>query len=195
MARVIRAQRVGPGVVCAEVYDARREAMQIVDTARAEAKTLHATALAAGHAAGHAAAAKQLFDLAKLRHDTLRSAEQHALQAVLLVAAELVGKTLSADPAQIAALLAPHLARIRRAQSIVLKVHPADADWLQQHAAELTDRAELEGQLELRADASIARGGCLIESTLGEVDARVETRLTELARALGLREGTRVEAT
>jgi flagellar assembly protein FliH len=195
MARVIRAQRTGPSVLCAEVYDARREAVQILDTARAQAETLRATALAAGHAAGHATAAMQLFDVAKLRHETLRSAEQQALQAVLLVAAELVGKTLSADPAQIAALLAPHLARIRRAQSIVLKVHPADADWLQRHAAELSERADLEGQLELRPDASIARGGCLIESTLGEVDARIETRLSELARALGLRECTRVEAT
>jgi flagellar biosynthesis/type III secretory pathway protein FliH len=195
MARVIRAQRTGPSVLHAEVYDARREATQIVETARAEADTLRAAVLAAGHAAGHAAAAKQLFDIAKLRHETLRSVEQHALQAVLLVAAELVGKTLSAEPSQIAALLAPHLARIRRAQSIVLKVHPSDADWLQQHAAELTQRADLEGQLELRPDASIARGGCLIESTLGQVDARVETRLAELARALGLRECTQVEAT
>jgi flagellar assembly protein FliH len=90
-------------------------------------------------------------------------------------------------------LIARQLARVRRAQGIVLKVHPLDAAWLQQHATELSQRAELEGQLELRADATIARGGCLIESTLGEVDARIETRIAELARVLGLHDNPRPE--
>jgi flagellar assembly protein FliH len=186
MARVIRAQRSGSSVVRAEVYDAGREATRILERAHAEAEAVRAKAFAAGHAAGQAAAAQQLFDVAKLRHDTLRSTERQALQAVLLVAAQLVGETLSADPQPLVESIAKQLARVRRAQSIVLKVHPLDAAWLQQNASALSQHAELEGQLELRADATISRGGCLIESTLGEVDARIETRIAELARVLGL---------
>ena len=82
--------------------------------------------------------------------------------------------------------LAPHLARVRRAQHIVLKLHPADAHWLAPHAAELRERVGLPGDIEVRADASISRGGCLVESSLGRIDARIETRLSELTRALGL---------
>jgi len=193
MARVIRAQRSGPSVVRAEVYDARREAARILEQARAEAEAMRAEAFATGHAAGQAAAARQLFDLAELRHATLQSAERQTLQAVLLVAAELVGRTLHADPEPILALLAPQLARVRRAQSIVLKLHPLDAAWLERNLTKLHAHAELEGQLELRPDATIARGGCMIESTLGEIDARIETRIAELARALGLAETPRIE--
>jgi flagellar biosynthesis/type III secretory pathway protein FliH len=46
---------------------------------------------------------------------------------------------------------------------------------------------ELEGSLELAPDATLSRGGCVLTSNLGEVDAQIETRL-ELALTL-LRSG------
>jgi flagellar assembly protein FliH len=186
MARVIRASHSGPTLIAGEVYDARRHAAELLAEARAQAESLRQTARADGHAAGYAAAAKELFEIAKLREAALQRLEQQALQAVLLVAAELLGTALTADPTHILTLLAPHLARIRRAAVISLKVHPQDAAWLERHADALRERAGLSGRLELQADPSIARGGCFIESSQGEVDARVETRLDELSRALGL---------
>jgi flagellar biosynthesis/type III secretory pathway protein FliH len=71
----------------------------------------------------------------------------------------------------------------------VLRLHPEDAGWLAQHEhalAELCKLSQLEGSLELRTDPTLTRGGCCIESNLGDLDARVETRLTLLAAALGL---------
>jgi flagellar assembly protein FliH len=201
MGRVIRAERSGPQVVRAEmsvanraadqiVGEAQREAEHILAEARSQAELLRAAASTEGFAAGQADAAKQLFDVARLRSEVLRKAEQEALRAVLLVAAELLGETLQAEPSQIAVLLEPHLARIRRAEAIVLRLHPADASWLERHEGELRKRAGLDCPIELRSDAEIARGGCVIESNLGELDARVETRLAALARALGLEEPT-----
>jgi flagellar assembly protein FliH len=186
MGRVIRAERSGPRVVQAEVYDAKQLAARIVLAAHEQAAAVRDAAVAEGRAAGHAEAAQQLIEIAKARGELLRRTEQEAMHAVLLVAAELLGKTLAFDPAQIAELVAPHLARMRRAQHIVLKLHPEDATWLEQHQDALHSRVELEGSLEVRADATIARGGCQIESNLGELDARIETRLSALAGALGL---------
>jgi type III secretion system HrpE/YscL family protein len=199
MGRVIRAQRSGPQVVRAEVSvanrtaervlaEAQHQAEQILGEARSQAELERAAARAEGFAAGRADAARDLFDVARLRSEVLRKAEQQALRAVLLVAAELLGETLRAEPSQIAALLEPHLARIRRAETIVLRLHPADAAWLEQHAGELQKRAGIDCPIELSSDPEIARGGCVIESNLGELDARVETRLAGLARALGLEE-------
>jgi flagellar biosynthesis/type III secretory pathway protein FliH len=36
----------------------------------------------------------------------------------------------------------------------------------------------------LRADAGVTRGGCIVDSELGRVDARLETQLARLEQAL-----------
>jgi flagellar biosynthesis/type III secretory pathway protein FliH len=70
----------------------------------------------------------------------------------------------------------------------VLRANPGVACGLDQPTAALQLRAGLDCPIELHSDAQITRGGCVIESNLGELDARIETRLSELARALGLEE-------
>lgn len=192
MGRVIRARRVGPAVVPEAVFSAQLQAAEIRARAEREAESTRERAYTEGYACGAATAAAQLFDVAKLRVDLTLRAEREATQAVLLVAAELLGTTLQAEPEKIASLLRPHLTRMRRAQQIVLRLHPEDHAYLQKHPhllTQLSEQQQLEGRLELRSDASLSRGGCVIETNLGELDARVETRLNMMAKALGLPEG------
>lgn len=189
MARVIRAQRLGEPVIPAAVYDAQLEAAAIRERARSDAEQIRNSAHAQGYAEGKAAAARQLFDLTNIQAELAKRAERDATQAALLVAGQLLGATLQAEPEKILALLKPHLARMRRAQRIVLRLHPEDAAWLQAHPAPLeTLRAQhtLASSLELRGDPTITRGGCVVESNIGDLDARVETRLSLLANALDL---------
>jgi flagellar biosynthesis/type III secretory pathway protein FliH len=67
------------------------------------------------------------------------------------------------------------LERVRRASRVRVRVHPSDAAQLIELEAEVVE------------DPSITRGGCVVESELGEVDARLEVRLDALARAIGAR--------
>jgi flagellar biosynthesis/type III secretory pathway protein FliH len=180
---------MGRAVVPAAVYDAQLEAADIRQRALAEADSIRKRAHAEGYAAGHAAAARQLFDLASLQAELGKRTERDATQAALLVAGQLLGSALSSEPDKIVPLLKPHLVRMRRAQRLVLHLHPDDANWLQEHPAALTELREqhtLASSLELRSDSNITRGGCVVESNIGELDARVETRLSLLAAALDL---------
>jgi flagellar assembly protein FliH len=189
MGRVIRAQRTGRAVVPAAVYDAQLEAAEVRERAQAEAQGIRQRAYTEGYAAGSAAAAEQLFDLARMQTELSERLTQEATQAALMVAGQLLGSELSSEPDKIIALLRPHLARMRRAHRLALRLHPDDAAWLEQHpeaVAELREQHTLAGSLELRRDPSIARGGCIVESNIGELDARIETRLSLLAAALKL---------
>lgn len=189
MARVIRAQHIGKPVIPAALYDAQLEAAEIRQRARSDAEQIRSAAHAEGYAAGEAAAARQLFDLAAVQAELGKRAERDATQAALLVAGQLLGVTLQSEPDKILALLRPHLARMRRAQRLVLRLHPEDAAWLQEHPEalnELREQHTLASSLELRSDPTITRGGCVVESNIGDLDARVETRLTLLASALDL---------
>ncbi|HTU58615.1 MAG TPA: hypothetical protein VMF89_09275, partial [Polyangiales bacterium] len=67
MARVIRAQRIGKPVIPAALYDAQLEAAEIRQRALRDAEQIRSAAHAEGYAAGKAAAARQLFDLAAVQ--------------------------------------------------------------------------------------------------------------------------------
>jgi flagellar biosynthesis/type III secretory pathway protein FliH len=60
-----------------------------------------------------------------------------------------------------------------------IRVHPQDAPalvaYFQQHQR---------GNLEVIADAQVTRGGALLETAQGQLDARLETQLVEITHGL-----------
>lgn len=76
------------------------------------------------------------------------------------------------------------------ARHITVKVHPTDLVLVEQGCA---DAFEARGA-RLIADAHIERGGCLVESDLGVVDARLSTRWTNAVAAMGTPPLTAAEA-
>ena len=130
-------------------------------------------------------AARILLEISAARLRTLREDQEHVQRAALAIAGKLVQRELAADPALLAELIEPLVTRVRRAARIGLRVHPDDTAGLESLLDALPQRAELSGVLELIADPALERGDCVVESELGELDARLNTRLRELGRALG----------
>jgi len=64
----------------------------------------------------------------------------------------------------------------------VLRVHPDDAAWLAAAWAETPPPTPVR----LEADAGVAPGGCVLQSSQGEVDGRVEKRWARAVANLGL---------
>ncbi|MEP7297819.1 MAG: FliH/SctL family protein [Burkholderiales bacterium] len=71
------------------------------------------------------------------------------------------------------------------AQHITLRVHPDDHAFVAQGAADVLAARGAR----LLPDAAISRGGCLVESDIGVIDASIETRWRRAAASLGCDEG------
>jgi flagellar biosynthesis/type III secretory pathway protein FliH len=71
-----------------------------------------------------------------------------------------------------------------RGESVRLRVHPDDAPALADRVQALAERLPAPGALALVTDESVGRYGCVVETALGRVDARLETQLAALERAL-----------
>ena len=69
------------------------------------------------------------------------------------------------------------------ASSIILRLHPADIADIETHAADWQSLLS-SPHIKAVADATITRGGCLVETPQGEVDGRIETQLARLASEL-----------
>ena len=196
MSRVIRGG--GPrGIVPREVYDAREEAKRIVEEAEERAATAvreadaQATRIredARRHAReeGRAEAAVILAEAAAIRDRALAEAERETARLAIAVAQRILGEELSLAPERITAMVADVLGRARRAADVTITVHPDDAATLRRMQDQLLERAGRPARFAIVEDPGITRGGCTVKTELGELDARIETQLDTLSRALGV---------
>ena len=186
MARVIRADQSGPKIVPATVADATERARAIVERAQARAQELLARAVADGRAQGRAEMAAALLALAQERDRMLAALEPQAVEVAMLAAKRVIGQELSQRPELVANIVAPLLDRVRRARQVTVRVHAEDRAALEACLFVLRAGAELAAGVQIETDIALDRGDCVVVSDVGTLDARIETQLEALARALGV---------
>lgn len=131
--------------------------------------------------------AQQLAALVASAHAQLDAAEQVAARGLLELACELARQVLrheiSINPNALLPVIREALTPlIADSKSTVLKLHPLDMDMLQDVL-----RSEYPNlPLTLLADASIARGGCLVQSAGTQIDGTLEKRWARAVGQLGL---------
>lgn len=102
--------------------------------------------------------------------------------AAVALARQVVRGELQAKPQQVAAVAQEALETLLlSARHVTVRVHPDDHPLVAQGAAEVLDARGAR----LVADAAVTRGGCLVESDIGIIDASIETRWRRAAAALG----------
>ncbi len=98
------------------------------------------------------------------------------------LARQIVRTELTTDPARVSLVAHEALDTLLfSAKHITLRVHPDDHALVAQGAAEVLAARGAR----LLSDASMTRGGCLIESDIGVIDASIETRWRRAAASLG----------
>jgi flagellar biosynthesis/type III secretory pathway protein FliH len=161
--------------------EARAEAEAIVLRAREEARGL---AVDARQQADAEADARLTARWVALRDEEARRIESEAGRVVpiaVALAERLVGAALELEPGRIAPLVASVLAEARSVRRATIRANPADAEALSRHFTALgLDPAFVD----LRPDASLARGSLLLHTDLGVIDARLPLRLERLAEVL-----------
>ncbi len=167
----------------------RRAAALIADAearaadADARAAALRAESMSAGLEAGRAEAGALLIAAAAARDRILAEAEEALPRLALAVAEKVIRRTLASERDAVCELAAAALAEARGRRVVRLRLHPGD---LPAAAAQRSRLAALAGGpgLELLEDPTLAPGDAVVETEAGLADARVETQLGALRRAL-----------
>ncbi len=76
------------------------------------------------------------------------------------------------------------LAEAKDASEFLVHLHPDDLELLQRHASELFDPATAPSGTRFIGAPDVERGGCLVRTEFGAIDARREARLARLRRAV-----------
>lgn len=162
-----------------------------------ELAALRGAASEEGYAQGHAAAMKEAREkvagaidaLATLHVEAEAAFAREAAQVQALCAdivaevfLKLAGRAL-VSPEAIVGVVGEVLKRVREERELRIHVHPRDLPVLR--TAESGIAASLPGRrFELVADTRVEAGGCIVESTLGSLDGRLEVQLAGLIDTL-----------
>lgn len=176
------------------------EVMDVLAAARAEAEALRDAARAEGFEAGRADALAALEPaLAALtqavedvRAQQAEAAEEHERRAVelgLALASKVVGGALEVSPELVVEAVTGALRGLVDRQRVTVLVNPADLEIVREAMDAL--RASLGGieHCIVESERRVGRGGCIVRTPVGDVDARIETKLERahevVASALG----------
>ena len=121
-------------------------------------------------------------ELDGLQQDMARTLAIAATQ----LARQIVRSELEANPALVASVAQEAIdTLLLSAKHITLRVHPDDHPFVAQGAADVLAARGAR----LLADAAMSRGGVLVESDIGVIDASLEARWRRAAASLGCDEG------
>ena len=121
--------------------------------------------------------------LADERTAVLAGAEEDVADLAIAIASRVVRREVVVDRDLVVRVLAEALHRVSPLEEIVVRVHPSDYRMIRESATALEALREVR-HFEIAEDRRVGRGGCLVEATSGAIDARLETTLEEIERAL-----------
>ena len=169
------------------LQDPRHTAEAVVEAARIEAGALRAQAVQDGLAEGlqrgreESAAALgpaiealrgALEEAVRARDEIVDSAEARAAELAIAIAEKIVAGALTVAPERVIDVVRGALRGMLDGDRIVVCVHPDDVELVRSAGNELAD-----AHIEIFAERRVARGGALVRTSVGEVDAQIDTKL------------------
>ena len=124
--------------------------------------------------------AQTIDELAALRQRIVRETERQMVQLALTLARRVVLRELTLEPDLVGAMAHVALERLGHDAPATIRLNPED------YAIVMAQRGEQWAgtQVTVTPDPAVARGGCLVESGFGLIDAGIDAQLQELSRAL-----------
>ena len=163
--------------------EAESEAAAVRDSALASAQELRDAAYREGLEAAFLELNTHLLAAGEMRDSALVKVEQDVLRLAVKIAQKIIGREIESNDDTLAQIIATALNQARRHETLTLRINPADLPLV--HARQhLLDQITRAPYLDLVADPQVTRGGCIIESDSGTIDAQLETQLRIIERAL-----------
>ncbi|MBI2267008.1 MAG: hypothetical protein HYU64_17910 [Armatimonadetes bacterium] len=183
---------------------AAREGDQILEQARSDGEEIREQARAAGRTEGLETGREEgkqevlahlsaLLNSMRQIHDRTRIAqtaayegqEMEILELAVEIAEKVVRAELTVNKEVVHSVVKAALRKASNKENMVIRVSPSDLRNVLKHKEELAILENLD-HFNILEDPRITEGGCLISTSAGEIDGRVETQLDEIRRALYL---------
>src|SRR6185437_12829009 len=151
--------------------DAQAVAEEVLAAARAQAEDMLHEARQRGHEEGYAAG------MAAAR-------EERAVELALQIAEKVVSGTIEVQPERVVDVVRGALRCLVDRERVTVQVNTLDLELVRDSVASLSGTLGGIGHFEVQEERRVTRGGAIVVSGGGEVDASIETKLQRAREAL-----------
>lgn len=173
----------------------RLEAERLLESAQARSKEIEEEAFNRGHEAGMKAASEEssgylgtlesiCLKAAEEKERIIKAAELEIANLSTRIAEKIIGEEVKANPEVVmnTAKRAIELATDR--EQIIVRVNPADLEMIRSRKEKLLASVDGTKHIQAMADERVKRGGCVIETNSGNVDAKISSQLGQIEESL-----------
>ena len=118
-----------------------------------------------------------LMQLGNLRQDTYRLIEQEVVELALAIARKVICREIEVDKEVVVCVAREALSKIEDPGNVKIKMNPSDLQFINETKYQLSELIGNIDNVTIEPGENIRSGGCVIETNLGEIDARIEQQL------------------
>ena len=178
--------------------DARARARALVEDAAIRVTAMLDQARTDGRKDGYAAGAdaanhemsemletmRGLVDMAGVeRHKIISAAEPEIVRLAMGIAERVLHQQIALDRGVVVEMAKAAIARLVDRESITVRVNPADLEGMRGHRDDVLALGDVKS-MRIIEDQRVDRGGVVVETEAGKIDAKIQTQITEAKRVL-----------
>ncbi|HKU66636.1 MAG TPA: FliH/SctL family protein [Candidatus Baltobacteraceae bacterium] len=182
------------------IRGAQERALALVDDAQRRAGDIEGDARAKGfeQGVGDGRAAAQaemdemletmrgLVEMARVeRHKIIESAEPEIVRLSVAVAQRILNQHVALDQHAVLEMARAAITRLVNRETVTVRVNPADIETMRAHRDKLMAMNDIDN-MRVIEDQRVDRGGVVIETDAGTIDAKISTQLREVRRLLAV---------
>ncbi len=114
------------------------------------------------------------------RAEILAETEAQVIELVLLVARKVVKVISENQKSVVIQNITQALRKLKTKSDVIVRVNLADLQLATEHVKDFVQMTENAKKMQIVEDSTVDRGGCVIETDFGEIDARISSQLSEL---------------
>ncbi|GGD68393.1 FliH/SctL family protein [Paenibacillus nasutitermitis] len=129
--------------------------------------------------------ARSILDSAyQTKEQIIQESEPFLVELSAAIAEKIINRQLTVSPEWSLDLIRKSLERRREQGVIILCISPNQLTFVQAAREELSLVIDSQAELQIVPDVSVKDFGCVIRSSFGSIDARIDTQLSEIKREL-----------
>jgi len=181
------------------IRKAQEEAARIIEEAKVEQDSLkksgYSEGLSKGREEGFAAGQGEVERLIERTHkilegvmarreEILSETEQQIVELVILMTRKVVKIISENQKSVVMANILQALKKVKGRGEVTIRVNLADVKLTSEHTQDFIKQVENIQAITVLEDSSVEKGGCIVETDFGAIDARIQSQLSELESAI-----------
>ena len=122
--------------------------------------------------------------VSRLRERIVKESEEELLKLSFLVAKKIIRQEIKQDRQIMTQMVSETLREFPEQHDIVVCLHPEDYRVISSNKELFLAGVGNDRQITFKPDEAMTSGGCVVESSTGMIDARIEAQLDEIYRSL-----------